>query len=117
MQTAWRTRDETDRRRPRGRARIRASIDDISPMWEALPEGNAQVGTRHAVLVRDARLRRALACADAVAALVALYVVVHLIDPNRVHMRPTVLLAIPFVLLASKVLGLYDRDQNLMRKT
>ncbi|HLI61664.1 MAG TPA: sugar transferase [Solirubrobacteraceae bacterium] len=67
--------------------------------------------------MRDARLRRALACADVVAAFVSLYVVIHLIDPRIVRMRPTIVLTIPFVLLTGKVIGLYDRDQNLMRKT
>jgi exopolysaccharide biosynthesis polyprenyl glycosylphosphotransferase len=117
MQTAWRTRDETEQRDSRGPASGHGSVGDISPVWEVLPQGHTEIGPRHAVLVRDARLRRALACVDIAAALIALYVVIHVIDPSRVHLRPTVLLTVPFVLLTSKVLGLYDRDQNLMRKT
>jgi exopolysaccharide biosynthesis polyprenyl glycosylphosphotransferase len=117
MQTAWRTRDETDQGESRPAVSARGSVGDISPVWEVIPHGHTEVGPRHAVLVRDARLRRALACADVIAAFVSLYLVTHLIDPHLVHMRPTVLLTVPFVLLTSKVIGLYDRDQNLMRKT
>src|SRR5579875_3377733 len=117
MQTAWRTRDESDQHEARRHALRHESVGDISPVWEVLPQGHAEVGPRHAVLVRDARLRRALACADVVAAFVSLYVVIHLIDPRIVRMRPTIVLTIPFVLLTGKVIGLYDRDQNLMRKT
>lgn len=117
MQTAWQTRDETDQHEARRHASRRGSIGDISPVWEVLPQGHAEVGPRHAVLVRDARLRRALACSDVVAALASLYLVIHLIDPRIVRMRMADLLTIPFVLLTSKVIGLYDRDQNLMRKT
>jgi exopolysaccharide biosynthesis polyprenyl glycosylphosphotransferase len=118
MQTAWRTRDdETESHEAPARAPLRSSVADISPVWEVLPQGHAEVGPRHAVLLRDARLRRALAGADVVAAFVSLYLVIHLIDPGIVRMRPTVVLIVPFVLLTSKVIGLYDRDQNLMRKT
>src|SRR5579875_1271914 len=117
MQTAWRTRDETDQQESRRTTPARGSVGDISPVWEVLPQGHTEIGPRHAVLVRDARLRRALACADVVAAFASLYIVIHLIDPNRVHMRWTDLLTVPFLLLTSKVIGLYDRDQNLMRKT
>jgi exopolysaccharide biosynthesis polyprenyl glycosylphosphotransferase len=117
MQTAWRTRDDTELDPPRRRAGAHDSVGDISPVWEVLPKGHSEVGPRHAVLVRDARQRRALACSDVIAAFVALWVVIHLIDPRIVHMRLSIVLTIPFVLLTAKVIGLYDRDQNLMRKT
>jgi exopolysaccharide biosynthesis polyprenyl glycosylphosphotransferase len=117
MQTASRTRDAPNQHEARRRARVRDSVGDISPVWEVLPQGHAEVGPRHAVLVRDARLRRALACSDLIATFLSLYLVIHLIDPQRVYMRATDLLTVPFVLLTSKVIGLYDRDQNLMRKT
>jgi exopolysaccharide biosynthesis polyprenyl glycosylphosphotransferase len=117
MQTAGRTRDETNQHQARRHASLRGSVGDISPVWEVLPQGHAEVGPRHAVLVRDARLRRALACADVLAAFISLYVVIHVIDPRFVRMRPAIVLTVPFVLLTSKVIGLYDRDQNLMRKT
>lgn len=116
MQTAWRTKETTEAGATPPEA-LGGSVGDISPVWEVIPQGHAEVGPRHAVLVRDARLRRGLACVDVIAALVSLYFVIHVIDPNRVHMRWTDVLTVPFVLLTSKVLGLYDRDQNLMRKT
>jgi exopolysaccharide biosynthesis polyprenyl glycosylphosphotransferase len=119
MQTAWRTTDETDQQQGQRRASTPplGSVGDISPVWEVLPQGHAEVGPRHGVLVRDARLRRALACSDVVAAFLALYLVLRLIDPRIVHMRATDVLTVPFILLTAKVIGLYDRDQNLMRKT
>jgi exopolysaccharide biosynthesis polyprenyl glycosylphosphotransferase len=117
MQTAWRTRDETGGERTSPRPEQRRSVAEISPVWEVLPKGHEEVGPRRTVLRRDARLRRGLALADVVGTLVALYAVINLIDAGRVHMRATDLLAIPFVVLTSKVIGLYDRDQNLMRKT
>jgi exopolysaccharide biosynthesis polyprenyl glycosylphosphotransferase len=119
MQTARWTRDgqrspeRKNRRRPR-------SLDDhggISPVWEVLPQGHDEFGPRLAVLRRDARLRRGLALVDVAAALVSLLVAVEVIDPGRVQMRPLDLLVIPFVLFVSKVIGLYDRDQNVLRKT
>jgi exopolysaccharide biosynthesis polyprenyl glycosylphosphotransferase len=117
MQTAWRTREDPDRGQTAQDDGATGSHAGISPVWEVLPKGHEEIGPRHTVLVRDARLRHGLALADVVGTLIALYAVIHLIDARRVHMRPTDLLAIPFVLLTSKVIGLYDRDQNLMRKT
>jgi exopolysaccharide biosynthesis polyprenyl glycosylphosphotransferase len=43
--------------------------------------------------------------------------VVAVLDPGRVHLRWTDVVIIPFVLFVGKVIGLYDRDQNLLRKT
>ncbi|HWE11710.1 MAG TPA: hypothetical protein VG325_20350, partial [Solirubrobacteraceae bacterium] len=84
----------------------------MSPVWEAVPAQPGRDGWH-----RDTVLRRTLATADVVAAFVALLLVVNVVDSGRVGLRwPAVLLA-PFVILASKALGLYDRDQHIVRKT
>lgn len=116
MQTARRAQEEREDR-IRDPNRPHGSVGDISPVWEVLPRGHAEVGPRRAVQARDARLRRALAISDVAASFLALYAVIHVIDPHIVQMRLTVLVTLPFVLLTSKVIGLYDRDQNVMRKT
>jgi exopolysaccharide biosynthesis polyprenyl glycosylphosphotransferase len=67
------------------------------------------------VLLRDRRYRRSLVVADAVAALLALLLTAGLND--GLHVQPSVLLGLPVVILASKLTGLYDRDELLIRKT
>ncbi|HEY6760973.1 MAG TPA: sugar transferase [Baekduia sp.] len=67
------------------------------------------------VLRRDRRFRRSLVVADAVAALLALLLCAGLVADMTV--RPSVLLGLPVVILASKLTGLYDRDELLIRKT
>ena len=55
---------------------------------------------------------------DAVAAVVAvLFVVNPAVWGPGMGLRISDVLLVPFVLLTAKVIGLYDRDQNLMRKT
>jgi exopolysaccharide biosynthesis polyprenyl glycosylphosphotransferase len=66
------------------------------------------------VLSRDALFRRSLAVADVAAAAVALCAVIAAAGETP---RPTVLAALPLVVLASKLGGLYDRDEHLLRKT
>jgi hypothetical protein len=119
MQTAWRTRDSTSRSRPVDdmESSTEATYEDISPVWEVMPKGHEELGPRWTVMHRDALLRRALAFVDVVATFAALFAVIRFIDSGQVHLRPVVLLVIPFVLLAGKVIGLYDRDANVLRKT
>jgi exopolysaccharide biosynthesis polyprenyl glycosylphosphotransferase len=62
-------------------------------------------------------LRRGLALVDVVAAFAALLAVINIIDAGRVSLTPGAVLIAPFVLLAGKVIGLYDRDQHVLRKT
>ena len=120
MQTAWRANEWTRKRRREDqgpvdtRARVHA---EISPVWEVLPKGHSEFGQRDAVTRRDTRLRCGLAGVDAVAALAALLAVTGLIDPGQVHPRLSDIAAVPFVLVAGKILGLYDRDPHVLRKT
>jgi exopolysaccharide biosynthesis polyprenyl glycosylphosphotransferase len=119
MQTTSRTRTWAGTRRrggitSAGRADLHA---DISPVWEVLPRGHQEVGERPSVLQRDSMLRRGLALVDVVSAFVALLAVINIIDAGRVRLAPGAVLIVPFVLLAGKVIGLYDRDQHVLRKT
>ena len=85
---------------------------DLSPVWETVPGEDATPARR-----RDTSLRRVLAIADVLAAYVALFFVTAVVDRGTVTVRPTVVLLAPLIVLASKALGLYDRDQHIMRKT
>jgi exopolysaccharide biosynthesis polyprenyl glycosylphosphotransferase len=70
---------------------------------------------RDAVAGRDRVYRRSLVLADGVAALAAVFVAVTLLGSD--HLRWASLLTAPLAVLVSKVLGLYDRDELLIRKT
>ena len=67
------------------------------------------------MLRRNGVLRRALGITDAVAAAAAVWLGVAVLGDDQVS--PALLLALPLVILVSKVVGLYDRDENLIRKT
>jgi exopolysaccharide biosynthesis polyprenyl glycosylphosphotransferase len=93
---------------------------DGAPSWQrATPTGRPAIREAHEthpqVLQRDRRYRRSLILADAVAALLGLLVCA-LLD-HGMTLRPSVLLGLPVVVLASKLTGLYDRDELLIRKT
>jgi exopolysaccharide biosynthesis polyprenyl glycosylphosphotransferase len=89
----------------------------MSPVWEA-PVGRRSVSRAFIDSGRDTFLRRTLGCADVLAAYLALLFVV-MVVPNLqpVHLRLADLFIAPFVLLAAKAIGLYDRDQHVLRKT
>jgi exopolysaccharide biosynthesis polyprenyl glycosylphosphotransferase len=71
--------------------------------------------TPQGVLQREGLYRRLLALADLAAASVAVLVVFTLIASHDVE--PAMLLALPTVILVSKIVGLYDRDELVIRKT
>jgi exopolysaccharide biosynthesis polyprenyl glycosylphosphotransferase len=71
--------------------------------------------TRKAVLRREARYRRALAAADVVSAATAVVLGVAVLGADRLTL--SLLAAAPLVVLVSKILGLYDRDEHLLHKT
>lgn len=64
---------------------------------------------------RDRVYRRVLAVADIVAATLAIMLTISVLGSDQV--RPAVLLWIPIVVITSKLMGLYDRDELLLRKT
>ena len=87
------------------------------PVWEATADRQSMpdVAGRAA---RDTVLRRALGLADVAAAYLALLLVLGLVPGNEpVQLRLTGLLIAPFIVLAAKAIGLYDRDQHILRKT
>jgi len=69
-------------------------------------------------LRRDALFRRALLVADIAAILVALILTVAL-SSRRVplHLTWESLVGVPLLLIGAKLLGLYDRDETLLRRT
>jgi exopolysaccharide biosynthesis polyprenyl glycosylphosphotransferase len=67
-----------------------------------------------AIRRRDTRFRRSLALADCVALAATLWVGVLLLGDDRLAWAT--LAAFPLVILAGKIAGLYDRDENLIHK-
>jgi exopolysaccharide biosynthesis polyprenyl glycosylphosphotransferase len=76
-----------------------------------LPEGSA--GEK--VLRRDAIYRRLLATVDVAATALSLFIVVVLIRDGSLDVGAA--LALPLAVVLGKVVGLYDRDEHLLRKT
>jgi exopolysaccharide biosynthesis polyprenyl glycosylphosphotransferase len=74
-------------------------------------EGQAQ----REVALRDAVFRRLLALADLVAAVAAVFVCV--VGLGAAGLEPVALLALPLIVIAGKVVGVYDRDELLVNKT
>ncbi len=75
---------------------------------------DAEGRSRPSVVHRDRLYRDALAVADVVAALFALTLCLGVLGEDR--LRQGILLAIPLVVLASKLYGLYDRDELVVNK-
>jgi len=71
--------------------------------------------SQRVVAARDALFRRSLAAADVVALCLGLVLAVAVLGDDP--LRPVSLLAAPVVIVASKLLGLYDRDELLLRKS
>jgi exopolysaccharide biosynthesis polyprenyl glycosylphosphotransferase len=81
-------------------------------------EGSAEARGPAACLRRDSTFRRSLLAADAIAILGALALTV-VFSSRRVplHLTWESLAGVPLLLVTAKVLGLYDRDETLLRKT
>ncbi len=75
----------------------------------------ARGGSLNAILRRDAVLRRWLACADVLACGVTLMAATKLEVDDR--WRWTVPLVLPLIVPMAKLIGLYDRDESLLRKS
>jgi exopolysaccharide biosynthesis polyprenyl glycosylphosphotransferase len=88
-----------------------------TPIWETVPatRGIASAAGRRD---RDGILRRSLAISDVAAAVLAvLFVINPAIWGPGMSLRISDVLLVPFVILAAKAIGLYDRDQHVLRKT
>jgi exopolysaccharide biosynthesis polyprenyl glycosylphosphotransferase len=70
---------------------------------------------RAEVTHRDAIFRRALVCADVLAAACAVLACVAALGDDA--LRPLALLALPLVAVAGRIEGIYDRDELLINKT
>jgi exopolysaccharide biosynthesis polyprenyl glycosylphosphotransferase len=75
----------------------------------------SEAPTASAIAVRERIYRRALGYADALAAFAALYVAVVLFGDDRLDLASV--LSMPIVVVVSKVMGLYDRDEAVLNKT
>ena len=64
---------------------------------------------------RDALLRGGLAFADMLAATVAVALAIVIIGSDRITLA--LVLSIPLVVVVGKIVGLYDRDEHVLRKT
>jgi exopolysaccharide biosynthesis polyprenyl glycosylphosphotransferase len=100
-------------------AELAPRSDDLALLWETF---HADADLREAnpdrvVLRRDAVFRRALAAVDMLAAAVALVVAITVIGQGATGFRPWALLLLPLMVVINKAIGLYDRDQHLLRKT
>lgn len=71
--------------------------------------------TNDVVLGRDAFYRRGLALSDGLSAALAVILSISILGQDDV--RAGTVLALPLIVLIGKVAGLYDRDEQLMRKT
>ena len=76
----------------------------------------AEGDSDHNVLHRDMLFRRALGLADVLAVALALFVATTVVGRDQVHWLAALVL-IPLVLTVNKAIGLYDRDEHLLRKT
>jgi exopolysaccharide biosynthesis polyprenyl glycosylphosphotransferase len=86
------------------------------PLWDDrrashTPESAAE---RHSA-PRDARYRRFLAVADIFAAACALALSIQIFGDDQ--LRIATILGLPLVVLVSKIIGLYDRDELLLSKS
>jgi exopolysaccharide biosynthesis polyprenyl glycosylphosphotransferase len=107
------TRRHSERRAPRlAHLGLDAATVDRRPDQDAILE--LESATRE-VEARDRLYRRVLAYADVFSAAFALIVCTSVLGDDS--LRPATLLALPIIVVASKVQGLYDRDELLIRKT
>jgi hypothetical protein len=108
------------RRRPGQPDRLghgRGKIDaGVSPVWEDIAPQARHPAAARCSPVRDAVFRRALALADVLGAYLALLFAARVLAHGSIAFRPAVALIGPFVVVVSKAIGLYDRDQNTLRK-
>jgi exopolysaccharide biosynthesis polyprenyl glycosylphosphotransferase len=90
----------------------------ISPVWQGTPDGVDLEAVDHywATHARDVVFRRSLAVADVAGAFGALLLAAVVINGGA-GLRLAAVLIAPFVVVASKAIGLYDRDQHILRKT
>jgi exopolysaccharide biosynthesis polyprenyl glycosylphosphotransferase len=122
MQTEWRTREWVTGRRREDPVLVTTGPatgagSDADPEWESAPRGHLPGAPAQTSARRDAKLRRGLAAVDVLAAFAALVLVTRLIDPGEARLQFGTILIAPLTVLAAKLMGLYDRDANVLGKT
>jgi exopolysaccharide biosynthesis polyprenyl glycosylphosphotransferase len=90
---------------------------DADPKWELAPRGHLPGAPGATSARRDAQLRRGLAAVDVLAAFASLLIVTRLINPGEARVQLGTILIAPLTVLAAKLMGLYDRDANVLGKT
>jgi exopolysaccharide biosynthesis polyprenyl glycosylphosphotransferase len=90
---------------------------EIAQIWDLELKFGPAAGRADHGRRRDSLLRRSLGASDVISAYLALMIALILIPGQAVEMRPAAILIAPLVVLVSKALGLYDRDQHRIRKT
>ena len=90
---------------------------DADPEWEMAPRGHLPGAPAETSARRDAQLRRGLAAVDVLAAFASLLIVTRLIDPGQARLQFATILIAPLTVLTAKLMGLYDRDANVLGKT
>jgi exopolysaccharide biosynthesis polyprenyl glycosylphosphotransferase len=117
-------REERARRRSptplSGRASVNgaATVHDRGPRFSEVPAAVGELSeapSRRSVEARESSYRRLLAAADAIAAFGALFTAVAVLGDDR--LRATSLLLMPVAVVASKLVGLYERDELVLKKT
>jgi exopolysaccharide biosynthesis polyprenyl glycosylphosphotransferase len=117
VETGKRTEAELQWAPPLGLGRARAGASRRG--FAALVWGSREHASGPAVsLRRDAFFRRSLLVADVLAILTALVLTVEL-SSRKVPLQLTweSLVGVPLLLIGAKLLGLYDRDETLLRRT
>ena len=90
-----------------------------SPIWEVIPgvDGVSWSPGTEVSRRRDANFRRALAAADVLGCSLALCIAVYLVPETNTRLRFADVVLAPLVIVLSKAIGLYDRDQHRLRKS
>ncbi len=106
--------EEHRQARPAGPRRWRRPLLGL-PFGAAGERAIREADPRAEVVLRDAVFRRMLVLADLLAAALALLVCVTVLGHEA--LRPVALLALPLVVVAGKIFGIYDRDELLVART
>ena len=103
-------------RSPADRARAGEVIRDGDRLVRRLTPFAGDAATTHRIALREHAYRRSLAVSDVLSSLIACVASVA-IPGTADTFQPAALILIPILILSAKVLGLYDRDEVLIRKT
>ena len=107
--------DSPEATRVQPRSRRFSRLHGSRPASARRPDGITEGDALAPVNLREGLYRRSLAAADALAALLALSLIV--VWDGGAEFDPWVLIAMPIVILVSKVGGLYERDELVLKKT